>query len=140
MMILTPYEGVDAYEFGSTQAQIKKQSGKALSVEKDGIMEEIREMREGVRCTYIEKKLADVIIVKGGQLQVDEINLFSDPHAVQQLEQTYKATYNESGTYVLFADLGLCLGGFTGKQVPEGQIAICFARERLEFYEIYLEM
>lgn len=140
MMRLTPYEGVGAYQFGSNQAQIKKQCGKALSVEKDDIMEEIREMREGARCTYIEKKLADVIIVKGGQLQVDEIELFSNPHAVQQLEQTYTATHNTSGTYVLFPELGLCLGGFTGKKVPEGQIAICFTRERLEFYEIYLDM
>ncbi len=139
-MKLTPYEGVDAYVFGNKQAQITKKVGKAPVVEKDDIMEEIREIRGNVTCTYIEKKLADVIIVKGDKLQVDDIDIFVDADALKKLEQTYTVTRNSKGTYVLFAELGLCLGGFTGKKVPEGQIAICFARERLDFYEIYLEM
>ncbi len=139
-MKLIPYEGVDAYIFGSKQAQINKAIGKAPVVEKDDIMEEIREIRGNITCTYIEKKLADVIIVKGGGLQVDDIHIFTDADAVEKLEQTYTATRNSKGTYVLFAELGLCLGGFTGKKVPEGQIAICFAHDRLDFYEIYLEM
>ncbi|MFD1887883.1 hypothetical protein [Paenibacillus wenxiniae] len=139
-MKLTPYVSVDAYVFGSKQTQINKSVGKASVVEKDTIMEEIREIRDLITCTYIEKKLTDVIIRKGGQLQVDDIDIFTAEDVVQKLEQTYTVTRNSKGSYVLFAELGLCLGGFTGKKVPEGQIAICFAQERLDFYEIYLEM
>ncbi|WPP39367.1 hypothetical protein SK066_12010 [Paenibacillus hunanensis] len=139
-MKLTPYEGVDAYIFGSKQAHINKAIGKAPVVEKDDIMEEIREIRGNITCTYIEKKLADVIIVKEGELQIGDIDIFNDADAVAKLEQTYTAIRNSKRTHVLFAELGLCLGGFTGKKVPEGRIAICFARERLDFYEIYLEM
>ncbi|WP_322922284.1 hypothetical protein [Paenibacillus campi] len=139
-MKLIPYESVDDYQFGSKQTQIAKAVGKPENVENDKIMQEIREIRANITCTYVDKKLVDIIIVKGGQLQVGNIDIFADPHPVQQLEQTYQAVYNSKGTYVLFAELGLCLGGFTGKKVPEGQIAICFAKERLDFYEIYLDM
>ena len=46
----------------------------------------------------------------------------------------------EGKKYILFKNLGICIGGMTGKKIPEGKLLIAFDKNHFDFFECFIEV
>jgi hypothetical protein len=73
-------------------------------------------------------------------LYFDDIDIFGSDTTIEQLSKhdaCVKSQKKKNG-YANFYNLGLSLGGFIGIKIPEGKLAIIFAKDRVTFYEAFL--
>ena len=144
-VILNPYKGINFYNndilFGMTQKDVKKiLKENAPKIEIDHIMEEIREYRLGMIFTFIEKKLSDITFSLHVDLHFEGINIFENEHVISELSKYDTPTSESKGGYINFYKLGISLGGFGKRKIPEKKLATAFSRERIKFYESLLKV
>ncbi|WP_107812713.1 hypothetical protein [Neisseria sicca] len=46
----------------------------------------------------------------------------------------------EGKKYILFKNLGICIGGMTRKKIPEGKLLIAFDKNHFDFFECFIEV
>ena len=46
----------------------------------------------------------------------------------------------EGKKYILFKNLGICIGGMTGEKIPEGKLLIAFDKNHFDFFEYFIEV
>ena len=142
-VILEPYIGINFYgkiiNFNMSQKEVRKITGEnAPKVEIDNIMEEIREYRSGIIFIYINKKLVDIIFSLHVELFINGIEVFKSSNLIEELKQ-YDEQAEETNTYSNFYKLGISVGGFGKRKIPEKKLVTAFCKDRIKFYEMYLK-
>lgn len=141
---IKPYVGYNNILFEQTQEDVKEVDGVAAKIVVDNIMEETYVHRNAsVKLTFVEGKFVDIWIP---QMPADnqvfipgyfDRNIFSDD-AFKVLKANYDFKESKDKSRILFPELGICLWGFTKKK-KEGKMIIAFSKERLCWYEIFLQ-
>ena len=133
---IDPYVSVNDFLFGKTQAQIKKASGEPFTSKIDNIQKIITEQREGCELVYEEKKFSYITLNKHVTPIVRGIKIFEDG-AVERLREI-DADNLIGPQYMIFKNLGICIGGLSKKKIPEGKIVNAFARDKVDFFEFFV--
>lgn len=134
--VLRPLVGVQNADFGMTRKQVAKALGKPDEVEDDDVMESINEKRDGVLFEYSyedKRTLGAVIFPKGKSLVLEGRDLMATPSITEILKKMDR-TWNEKDQYINFPKLGLSMGGFGKRRIPEGRLIIAYGRMKLTFY------
>ncbi|WP_157909195.1 CTP synthase [Capnocytophaga stomatis] len=133
---IKPYKSVGNFHFGKTQKEIITQFGEASKVEIDNIMQRITEFRNAQELIYDKKGndyiLNQVICLKDTTPMIENRDIFS--LGLEKLKEIDN-DFVEGKQYTTFRTLGICLGGFGKKKIPEKRLLIAFSREKLAFYE-----
>lgn len=136
---IKPFQGINEIKFDMTQEEIKKILGDAAKIEINNITRQTIEFRNGMQFKIIDHKLKDIIVSKHVELFYNDIDLFNSINTIELLSQFDEPIFGKNG-YVNFYNLGLSLGGFGKKRIPEDKLVIIFAKDRIDFYKIYLEV
>jgi hypothetical protein len=151
-VIIKPYVGIEddgrEINFNMTQKEVEKVLGeKAFKIEIDNIMNETREHRRACIYIYIKRKLVDITFTANNDLIINGIELFKEIDELTNKEEIVKKlkeidTTAAEGTngYMNFYKLGICLGGFGKKKIPEKKLVIVFCKDRIKFQEIFIRM
>jgi hypothetical protein len=141
---IEPYKGIlfgdKDLHFGISQKILKKELGEAAKIEIDNIMNEVREYRSGMVFTFIGKKLNDITVSRHVELYFENIRLFDNENVISELSNYDTPTLESKGGYMNFYKLGISLGGFGKRKIPEKRLVCIFPEERKKFYEIILRM
>jgi len=141
MFNVEPFIGVNDYIFGDNQNITKKKDGKPYKIEIDNIMNITKEIRKGIVLIFIKKRLEEIIIQKTEQANLNGIDIFCDPNVIERLcHIDGNHEKSKDGKYILFRGLGVCLGGFLKKKIPEDKLMIVVSKDRLPFYELFLKV
>lgn len=132
---IEPYVSVNRFVFGKKPAEIKKQCGAPFKVEIDNIMETLTELREACSLVYEDKKLAYVEINKHADPVVAGVSVYNEG-AIEQLKEV-DPDYLVGSRYINFRTLGVCVGGFSKKKIPEGKLVIAYAKDKISFFDYY---
>jgi hypothetical protein len=143
-VIIKPYIGIDYYgktiNFNTSQKEVRKIIGEnAPKIEIDNIMEEIREQRSGMEFTYKNKKLVEISFSLNVELFINGIEMFIIDNLIEELKKYDEPIEGKNG-YCNFYKLGICIGGFGKKKIPEKKLVTAFCKERKNFYEMFLKM
>jgi len=136
-VIIIPYEGVESFRFGKTPVEIKKENGKARREIKDNFMDMYIEERGGMELHFEDKKLFAIYIFKDLAPKVRGISIFSED-ALENLSKIDAPIIGKNRSYALFKGLGLCVGGISGKKIPEKNLAVAFSKESLPSFDVYV--
>ncbi len=133
--IISPYVSVNKFVFGKKPTEIKKQCGAPFKVEIDNIMETLTELRDACSLVYEEKKLAYVLINKHAEPVVSGISVYDDG-AIKELMKV-DPDHLVGSRYINFRTLGVCVGGFGNKKIPEGRLVIAYAKDKTSDFDFY---
>ena len=144
-VIIEPYVGINLdgkiINFNMSQKEIRKITGEnAPKIEIDNIMEEIREYRWGMVFRYINKKLVDIDFSLNVELVINGIEIFTEKNLIEKLKEYDIPTEESKGGYMNFYKLGISIGGFGKRRIPEKRLVCAFCEERREFYETILKI
>jgi hypothetical protein len=144
-VIIKPYVGIDFYgkniNFNMSQKEIRKIIGEnAPKIEIDNIMEEIREYRSGMIFTYKNKKLLDITFTINVELNIFDIEIFKEENLLEKIKEHDSPTVEGKNGYMNFYKLGICIGGFGKRKIPEKKLVTAFCEERIKFYEFFIKM
>jgi hypothetical protein len=151
-VIIKPYVGIEddgrEINFNMTQKEVEKVLGeKAFKIEIDNIMNETREHRRACIYKYIKRKLVDITFTANNDLIINGIELFKEIDELTNKEKIVKnlkeidttAAEGRNG-YMNFYKLGICLGGFGKKKIPEKKLVRVFCKDRIKFQEFFIKM
>lgn len=144
-IILKAYKGILFYgieiNFGMSQEDVDNHLGeKAPRIEIDNIMKEIREQRHGMIFCYINKKLSDITFSIDTDLYINDIDVFNTNDLLENLSKIDNPTPEAKNGYVNFYKLGVSIGGFGKRKIPEKRIVTAFCKNRVEFYKFFLKV
>lgn len=136
---IKPYKSVGDFVLGKTQTEIIAQFGEASKVVIDNIMNRITELRNAQELIYDKEGenyvLNQVICLKDTTPIIEKIDIFAAGiDALKEMDNNFI----EGNQYILFRNLGIALGGFGKKKIPEKRLLIAFREEKLEFYENFI--
>lgn len=130
------YESVGDFTFGKTQKEIIEQFGEASKVKIDNIMGIITEFRNAQELIYDKignnYVLNQVNCLKDTTPMIENNDIFSI--GLEKLKEI-DPDFVEGKHYTTFKTLGISLGGFGKKKIPEKRLLIAFSREKLDFFE-----
>jgi len=137
-VVIKPYTSIGDYTLGATRIDIIKKYGKSLSSLEDNIMNSITELREAKELVYnkIHRSyvLDSVRCLKDTSPIIGDVNIFeSGPDGLKAMD----CDFIEGSSYITFRGLGVTLGGFGKKKIPEKRILIAFRRESLGKFEFF---
>lgn len=138
-IIIKPYQSVGDFHFGTSQKTIIEQFGEAFKVEIDNIMGRVTEFRSAQELIYDkignDYILNQVICLKDTTPMIENYDIFS--LGLEKLKQI-DPNFVEAKQYTTFRTLGISLGGFGDKKIPEKRLLIAFSKEKLAFYEDFV--
>lgn len=134
---IIPYVSVGDFSFGRTRAQIGKAEGKPFTATVDNIQGIVTEERSGCSLVYEEKKLAYVTLSRHVTPIVNGVEIYADG-SIEKLK-ALDSDHSIGSQYIVFRGLGLCVGGFSRKKIPEGRIVNAFSIEKKVFFEFFTE-
>lgn len=134
---IKPLRGVGPVEFGMTSKKVSSVLGAPTKTKDDQIMKAFLEWRGGVEFRYHKGRLEDVTFLRGSPLYYDENEVFATPDIVERL-QADSPDWDDSGHYMNFPRLGLCLGGFGRRRIPEGKFVTVYGPSRVQFYRGFI--
>lgn len=141
-IIICPPEGLifDGNEiyFGMSQADIEKKIGKPAKFEVNNLINQIFEPRSGTIFRYKENELysVDVPIDKGVIITYAGIDLLNDKEVIAKLSQYDKFPTPNNGKFMIFYELGICLGGFGSKRIPEKKMVTIFSQKQINLFRM----
>jgi Ca2+-binding EF-hand superfamily protein len=144
-VILNSYKGINFYNkdilFGMTQKDVKKiLEEDAPKIEIDNIMEEVREYRSGMILIYKNKELIDITFTLNVNLWINNIEVFNNENFLDEISKFDNPTPEGKNGYINFYDLGISIGGFGKRKIPEKKLVSAFSKNRIKFYEFFLKM
>jgi hypothetical protein len=144
-VIIYPYKGINFYTkdifYGMTQEEVKNILGEdAPKIEIDNIMEETREYRSGMIFTYINNELIDITFTVNVDLWIDNIEVFNDKNFLSTISNFDTPTSEGKNGYINFYGLGISIGGFGKRKIPEKKLVTAFSKSRIKFYEFLLKI
>lgn len=135
-IIIKSYKSVGDFTFGKTQKEIIEQFGEASRIEIDNIIGRITEFRHAQEFIYDKQGndyiLNQVICSKDTTPIIENYDIFG--LGLEKLKEV-DPDFVEGKHYITFRTLGISLGGFGKKKIPEKRLLIAFSKEKLTFYE-----
>ena len=64
-------------------------------------------------------------------------HLFDFNRAWARQMQEVDPDYLVGSRYINFRTLGVCVGGFSKKKIPEGKLVIAYAKDKISFFDYY---
>lgn len=155
MRQIIPFEGVDDIRFGMTPEQVADTAGPPDDVRRQRVRRRLRERRGATEFDFDDDTgaLQSVVVYRPGRGKAareqfgdapyvpalyDGIEIL-DPVGFETLVQRERTREGIGGIGVLFPDVGFLVAGFR-KRIPEGRYVTAFSRERLPFYEAWLDV
>jgi hypothetical protein len=144
-VIIKPYVGIEdddkIINFKMSRKEIGKILGeKAFKIEIDNIMKETREHRRAMVYKYEKGKLVDITFTANVNLIINGLNIFTEDEIIEKLKKFDNPTAEGKNGYMNFYKLGICLGGFGKKKIPEKKLVRAFCEERIKFQEFFIRM
>jgi hypothetical protein len=134
--VLEPFVGVGAVRFGMTRAQVAKALGAPGKVNDNDIVRKIDEIRDGVVFEYWyddKRTLGAMALPKQASITFEGLDIMKGADALAALKRA-DPTWKDHGQYLHFPALGVLLGGFGKRRIPEGKLVIVYGRSRASFY------
>lgn len=135
--LIEPYKSVGNFTFGSSLVEVQSKHGKAAKLVEDNIMGIKTEYRNACELVYENDKLVYINCLKDSNPVIRDINVFQT--SIDELK-SIDSNFIEGKGYIIFRNLGICIGGMTGKKIPEGKILTAFDKEHLNFFEMFTEV
>ena len=132
--VIKPYESVGEFVFGESLENIQKKLGKVNLLE-DYILNNKTEYRLACEFVYEEDKLVYVVCLKDSQVELNGVRVFETSiDTIKEMD----SDFIEGKGYIVFRNLGVCIGGMLGKPIPKkGKVLIAFDKKHLVFFESY---
>jgi len=141
--LIKPYESIGDFVFGTSLEEIQEKYGKPARMVEDNIMNNKVEYR--ILVTYV---IAKVSVYENDQLVygyclkdsnpiLGDIDIFKN--SIEDLK-AIDSEFIEGKKYILFKNLGICIGGMTRKKIPEGKLLIAFDKNHFDFFECFIEV
>ena len=122
-------------KYGMTRQSIQEVFGVEPSiVEIDNVMDEIREHRFGMIFTFEKEKLICIEVSLNTKLIYKEVDIFGLSNTIELLSK-YDTPTSNVGKYMNFYKLGIMLGGFGKKKIPEKKLAFLYPQKERGFFE-----
>lgn len=122
-------------KFGMTRQSVEKAFGvEPAVIEIDNVMGEVRERRFGMIFTFEKNKLLYIEISLNVQLRYKNIDIFNALNTVELLSKYDTPTLN-IGKYMNFYKLGIMLGGFGKRKIPEKKLVFVYPQKKKGFFE-----
>ena len=132
---IIPYTSVGPVSFGMTRRSVTARLGPAINEIDDNIMGEIRLYWPGLVCYFEPKTLVAVQLEQSIRVSFKEIELFTAKNVLGQLKQK-DAGHDDGGEYANFPALGICLGGFGKRRIPEGRLVFAYCKARAQLFTL----
>lgn len=144
-VIIRPYKGILFYgieiNFGMSRKDVNNAIGEeAPKIEIDNIMKEVRELRSGMTFIYIDGKLVDIAFTTSVDLYINEIEVFNTVNLLETLSNIDTPTLESGNGYTNFYKLGVSIGGFGIRKIPEKKLVVAFCKSRISFYKFFLKV
>ena len=133
--VIDPYVCVNGFFFGKTPSEIKRKCGIPYKAEIDNIMETLTELRDACSLVYENKRLAYVVLNKHTDPVVSGVSIYEDG-AIDKLMKL-DPDHSIGKSYMNFRTLGVCVGGFGKKRIPEGKLVIAYSRDKVSSFDFY---
>jgi len=135
--LIKPYESIGNFSFGTSLEEMQKEYGKPAKIVEDNIMNNKIEYRNVCELVYENDKLVYGYCLKDSNPMLGDIDIFKN--SIEDLK-AIDSDFIEGKKYILFKNLGVCIGGMTGKKIPEGKLLITFDKNHLDFFENFVEV
>ena len=144
-IIVIPLQGVlykgRKVNYGMTQQDVINILGNSACYQANEISKVISEQRNGVMFEYENGLLSSLQIQINSGLNIlyEDINIFNDKETVAKLK-IHDTPTSDNGQYMNFYKLGICLGGFGKKKIPENKYVFLFSESKLKFFEMLFKI
>jgi hypothetical protein len=148
-IIIKPYFGVifmgKEITFDMSQKEVENKLGETSRFEVVKLIKTVIERQHGGTLFYYKytepyeygkEKLThiDVPAGKGLTILYENIDILNDKDSVSKLTE-YDTPTPDNGKFMNFYKLGICLGGFGKKRIPEKKLVIVFAESEIEMFK-----
>ena len=140
-IIIIPLEGVKFKDkeisFGMSQRDVENILGKPAGYEVNNLINLTWEPRDGTTFFYGKNGLQSIDIPLQTTLKVyyEGIDILHDKESVLKLSK-YDTPTADDGKFMNFYKLGVCLGGFGRKKIPEKRLVTVFPENQKEMFVI----
>ena len=140
-IIIIPLKGVEftgkEISFGMSQKDVEDILGKPTRYEVNNLIDLIFEPRDGTTFIYGKEGLQsiDIPLQKSLKVYYEDIDILHEKDAVLKLSEYDTPTAND-GKFMNFYKLGICLGGFGRKRIPEKKLVTVFPESQKEMFVI----
>lgn len=131
--LIKPFESIGDFVFGTSLEEIQEKYGKPARIVEDNIMNNKVEYRNACELVYENNKLVYGYCLKDSNPVLGDIDIFKN--SIEDLK-AIDSEFIEGKKYILFKNLGICIGGMTGKKIPEGKLLIAFDKNHFDFLNV----
>jgi len=135
--LIKPYESIGDFVFGTSLEEVQEKYGRPARMVEDNIMNNKVEYRNACELVYENDKLVYAYCLKDSNPILGDIDIFKN--SIEDLK-AIDSEFIEGKKYILFKNLGICIGGMTGKKIPEGKLLIAFDKNHFDFFECFIEV
>lgn len=132
---ILPYKSAGPYRLGMTREACAEAAGPPGRERNNLPMRWVHEHRGPVEAIFEKKKLAQVVFSDGARVRLRDVDVLGDPGALAAL-RALDPDAREQGQYVNLPKLGVCLGGFGRRRLPEGRQVIVYAKSQQKLMAI----
>ena len=111
--LIKPYESIGDFVFGTSLEEVQEKHGKPVRMVEDNIMNNKVEYRNVCELVYENNKLVYGYCLKDSNPILGDIDIFKN--SIEDLK-AIDSEFIEGKKYILFKNLGICIGGMTGKK------------------------
>ena len=137
--IIIPLKGVmfkgKEISFGMSRKDVETILGKPAGYEVNNLIDLTWEPRDGTTFFYGKEGLQsiDIPLQKTQKVYYEGIDILYDKDVVLKLSE-YDTPTADDGKFMNFYKLGICLGGFGRKRIPEKKLVTVFAENQKEMF------
>jgi hypothetical protein len=148
---IKPCEGVmfkaKELKFGMSQSEINNLLGKPAKFEVSNLINQMFEYRNGMifhykfeedfNSNYGKEKLHTIDVPKGSGMKIfyEGIDILNDNEAVSKLSK-FDTPTPDNGKFMNFYKLGICLGGYGRKKIPQKRLVSVFPKWEIKTYKV----
>jgi hypothetical protein len=137
-----------AFHFGMTQDEIAQAHGEPAKYEVSHLVKMVYEPRRGMTLTYEYESFAkrheprlfaiEMTVGKGVGVLYEGMNLLEGKteEVIEFLKKYDENPTPDNGKFMMFYELGILLGGYGRKRVPEKRLIQIFPKEKQAYYEM----
>jgi hypothetical protein len=131
---IDPLRGVGPARFGMRAEEVAAVLGPPKKTKDDQITKYFHEWRGRVEFIYDKRKLVDVVFPRGTSVYYGDLEMYGAKNLVDILRGD-SSDWEDAGQYINFSDLGICLGGFGKRRIPEGKLIMVYGRSRVKVFK-----
>jgi hypothetical protein len=130
--LILPYLSAGPYRFGASPSDCAAIVGPPEQVREKRALGRLLEKRGLIEAVYEGEVLVQVELREGVPVELEGLDLFGDPKALAKLRAAHSDA-TELKQFINFPALGVCLGGFGKRKLPEGRLVFAYARSKAHY-------